>query len=314
MSEGTSLRISRRELLLSAAALSSNAGAEETAWENARISKGQSALDVSFSPGAIDAGRSGILSWIQRATDAVTIYFGRFPVPAARIEVTPVDGRHGAFGGVTYPRVPALTRINVGRQTTMRQLERDWIMTHELVHMAFPSVPDRHHWIEEGMATYVEPFARLHAAQLSPRAVWGDMVRGMPKGQPGTNDRGLDNTHTWGRTYWGGALFCLVADVRIRKATSNRLGLQHALRGILQAGGNIQVDWPVERALRAGDTAIGEPILASLHREMGESPITVPLDDLWSKLGVVRANGAGEVTFDDDAPMAAIRRAMDSPA
>ena len=39
---------------------------------------------------------------------------------------------------------------------------------------------------------------------------------------------GLDNTHTWGRTYWGGAMFCLLADVEIRRRTHNRRGLQDA--------------------------------------------------------------------------------------
>lgn len=40
-------------------------------------------------------------------------------------------------------------------------------MTHEMVHLAFPSVPDQHHWIEEGLATYVEPIARARASEIS---------------------------------------------------------------------------------------------------------------------------------------------------
>ena len=41
----------------------------------------------------------------------------------------------------------------------------------------------------------------------------------MPKGLPQAGDQGLDNTGTWGREYWGGAMFCLLADIEIRKAT-----------------------------------------------------------------------------------------------
>jgi hypothetical protein len=41
------------------------------------------------------------------------------------------------------------------------------------------------------------------------------MVSGMPQGEPQRGDRGLDGTHTWGRTYWGGAMFCLLTDVEI---------------------------------------------------------------------------------------------------
>lgn len=42
------------------------------------------------------------------------------------------------------------------------------------------------------------------------------------QGLPQANDRSLDRTHTWARTYWGGALYCLVADVGIREQTDNR--------------------------------------------------------------------------------------------
>ena len=74
--------------------------------------------------------------------------------------------------------------------------------------------------MEEGLATYIEPIARVQAGELPAKQIWRDMLDGMPKGEPQPGDKGLDRTHTWGRTYWGGALFCLVADVQIRVATA----------------------------------------------------------------------------------------------
>jgi hypothetical protein len=67
--------------------------------------------------------------------------------------------------------------------------------------------------------------------------VWRDLIEGLPHGLPRAGDRGLDFTPTWGRTYWGGAMYCLLADVEIRKRTGNRHGLQDALRGVLAGGG-----------------------------------------------------------------------------
>ena len=56
--------------------------------------------------------------------------------------------------------------------------------------------------------------------EISRRAeIWQAMMRDMPKGLPQAGDQGLDNTGTWGRKYWGGAMFCLLADIEIRKAT-----------------------------------------------------------------------------------------------
>jgi hypothetical protein len=109
-------------------------------------------------------------------------------------------------------------------------------MTHELVHMAIASLADEHHWLEEGLATYVEPIARAQDGQLPAAKVWESMVSGMAEGEPQRGDHGLDKTHSWGRTYWGGAMFCLVADIEIRRATANREGLQDALRAIVAEG------------------------------------------------------------------------------
>ena len=196
----------------------------------------------------------------------------------------------------------------MGQLTTEGDLKRDWIMTHEMVHLSFPSVAEEHHWIEEGIATYVEPIARVEAGNVEPRSVWHDLVEGLPKGLPQAGDEGLDHTHTWGRTYWGGALFCTLADVEIRERTNNRYGLQDALRAILAAGGNMETSWPLERALALGDKATGVPVLTELYGQMKAKAVQYDLAGLWSKLGVVEASG--KVSFNDRAPLAAVRRAI----
>jgi hypothetical protein len=203
------------------------------------------------------------------------------------------------------------TRISIGQLTEQHELDNDWMMTHELLHMAFPDIAgdDReHHWIEEGMATYIEPIARAQIGALRVERVWGDMARYMPQGLPETGDQGLDNTHTWGRTYWGGALFWLVADVQIREHTNNKKGLQDAMRAILAAGGNITEDWPIEHVLEVGDKAVGGRVLRDLYSEMKAKPVQTDLNELWRKLGIQVNNGV--VTFDDKAPLANVRKAI----
>src|SRR5207245_886195 len=130
--------------------------------------------------------------------------------------------------------------------------------------------------------------ARARVGELSPEKVWGDMVAGMPQGLPSAGDRGLDFTHTWGRTYWGGALFCLMADVEIRKRTGNAHGLEDALRAILKAGGTIESEWPLSKAFEIGDRVTGVPVLQELYAEMKDKPKSVDLEKLWKELGVIR--------------------------
>jgi hypothetical protein len=137
------------------------------------------------------------------------------------------------------------------------------------------------------------------------------MVDAMPQGLPKSDDRGLDFTHTWGRTYWGGALYCLLADVEIRKRTGNRMGLEDAVRGIQRSGGSIEVDWPLERALQIADQTVGVPVLEELYKQMRATPVSPNLDQLWKELGIERRGET--VVFDDSAPLAAIRRAITEP-
>jgi predicted metalloprotease with PDZ domain len=182
---------------------------------------------------------------------------------------------------------------------------------HELVHVAFPTVPRPQLWIDEGLATYLEPIARARAGDVPATVVWRDLVEGLPQGEPERGDRGLDWTHTWGRTYWGGALFCLVADVEIRERTHNSRSLDDAVRAILRAGGSIATAWPLERALDIGDQAVGVPVLRELRQRLGEHPGDVDLAALWRRLGV-HAHGR-TIELDDSAPLAAIRRAITAP-
>jgi hypothetical protein len=268
-------------------------------------------IQVDFGPGALDLPPERVMQWVANAASSVATYYGRFPVARDRILIQPREDARGVMQGTTWGGVggfPAFTRIRLGQHTTADDLDRDWMMTHELVHGAFPSQDDDQHWIEEGIATYVEPIARVQNGFLSPEKIWSDMARDMPKGSPQDGDQGLDRTHTWGRTYWGGAQFCLLADVTIREQTHNRKGLQDALRAIVAAGGTIDQEWPIRRALQTGDAATGTHVLEELYDKMSDAPVPVDLNGLWKKLGIEQT--AEGVRLDDHAPEAAIRRSI----
>jgi hypothetical protein len=271
-----------------------------------------SAIDIRFDNDSKGVSNDALMNWIKRASTAVCTYYGKFPVSHLRLQVY-VRGNNAVHHGVTYPSDDGgLIRISVASSTTQGELDSDWMLTHEMIHHAFPSMAENHHWIEEGISTYVEPIARVQAGQLPAAKMWSDVVRDMPKGQPESGDQGLDRTDTWGRTYWGGAMFCLVADVRIREQTHNRKGLQDALRGILNSGGNITEDWEIERAFGAGDKATGTTVLRDLYGQMRDKPSPVDLAALWQKLGISRRPD-GSLEFNNSAPLAQVREAITRP-
>jgi hypothetical protein len=267
-------------------------------------------IHVGFGTGEFALPKAKILEWVTASAKAVSTYYGRFPVKSLRLLLVPVEGQR-VRGGTTWGYRGAAIRIPLGRDAGMDDLKRDWVLVHEMVHLALPDIDDRYAWLSEGLAVYVEPVARVQAGDLDAKEIWFAMMRDMPKGQPQAGDQGLDNTPTWGRKYWGGAMFALFADIEIRKATSNRLGLQDAMRGVIATGGNHQVDWPIERILSTADKAVGVDVLTKLHDEWGSKPVTPDLDALWRDLGLRLRDGG--IDFDDSAPLAAIRVAITKP-
>jgi len=286
-----------------------SANPSETPAPIESLSIGGAAINVEIQPGDLSLPRARVLDWVRRSACAVTEYYAGFPVRNVRVKIAPMsEGKGVLFGRTVLIDQTPVIRVGLSRFATDSSLREDWVMTHEMVHLAFPSVPDDHHWIEGGIATYVEPIARAQVGDLSAETVWRELVDGLPKGLPAPGDRGLDNSHTWGRTYWGGALFCLMADIEIHRRTNNRYGLQDALRGIVRAGGNMQHDWPLVRALKAGDDAIGVPVLMELYDRMKATPVTPDLSAMWRDLGV-RPSG-DSVVFDQGAPQASIVRSI----
>lgn len=265
-------------------------------------------LELQFAPGFDAAFRDEAKAWVQRSALAVADYFGRFPVPNAEVLMLPVDGG-GVRGGVSYGEPNPFVRVRVGRHTTRAQFLADWVLVHEMVHLAIPGLPRAQRWFHEGVATYVEGIARARAGLVAEADLWGGLARGMPQGLPKDGDRGLDGTPTWGRTYWGGAMFCLLADVQMRVRSARRLGLQQALRGVSAAGGNYSLRWPLERILAAADAAVGQATLAELYALLKDCPRAVDLAALWQELGVSPAD-SGMALLREEAPLAAVRRAI----
>jgi len=253
--------------------------------------------------------RREITVWVTRSVAAIAAYFSRQPQPRIELRLHAQPGQ-GINGGTTDRDPEPFVGVRVGRQTSAARFLDDWVLVHELVHLSVPSLPRAQNWLHEGLATYVETVARARAGITKPEQLWGELAHGMPQGLPGPGDGGLDRTRSWGRTYWGGAIFCLLADVGLLRATGGRAGLRQALQGVQAAGGHYGQDWTVTRFFAVADAAAGgRTTLADLYRDMKDASMPVDLVALWRELGVV-AEGDG-VRLDDAAPAAAIRRAIE---
>ena len=273
---------------------------------NSLLKAGDASITVRFSEKVSEPFRRLIEGWVHDGADAVMTVYGHYPVKQVMIRVEVAGGGRGVSSGRTFGG--RLINVRVASDVTRAILRSDWIMTHEMFHLGFPDTEAN--WIGEGLSTYLEPLARARAGQLDAEEVWGSMIDSFPKGLPSAGDKGLDKTPTWGRTYWGGALFWLLADIEIRQKTGNRKSLDDVLRAIVAEGGTGSANWPEAKIFRRGDAAIGMPILERLHERLGAHSETTDLAALWQQLGVSRKGRT--VVFNEDAPLAAIRRALTS--
>ncbi|MEM9188982.1 MAG: hypothetical protein AAGF12_07385 [Myxococcota bacterium] len=261
-------------------------------------------FEVEIEPDRRVVGAEEVLGWVRRSARMVADYCGgEFPVDTLQVRIF-------KSRGLGYGKHYRGRRIEVGLgpNDTVEDLERDWVMVHEMLHTAFPDLTDRHRWMQEGLSTYLESILRVRHGVLDEDEVWQRWARSMPHGVPGPSHRGLDNTRTWGTVYWGGTLFWFIADLRIRHLTENQRSVQDVVKAILLRGGNSRQMWRTRRVIRVGDEATGTTVLRDLYQSMALRRADIDLEALFERLGV-RVDGR-RVTFDEGAALAPVRREL----
>jgi hypothetical protein len=277
------------------------------AFEVEKVQRGPMRANVAIAPGLAPLSSIDVTRWIETAVDAITAYYGRPFVDRVLVIVLPGEPGNPTRGETLGAGGPAVL-VRAANGLTPGALRDDWVVTHELLHVSLPSLGHDHAWLSEGIATYVEPIVRVRADLVTPEVYWRELVEGLPQGLPEAGDQGLERTSTWGRTYWGGALFCFAADVAIRERTGNARSFDDALRGIVASGADVEAHWTIEHFIQAGDRATGTRVLEELYRSLALVPGTVDLGSMWRRLGV--SVEAGRAAFDDGAPLAAVRRSI----
>lgn len=272
------------------------------------IEVGGSDIEVVFNQGVHRADSDRWLEWVRQSAETVSDYYGGFPVKNVGVNLV-MDSGSGVKTGRAYKGVdkPQLI-VWVGTDSRDSELKNDWIMIHEMIHLATASLPRRHNWLEEGLSVYIESVSRAQKGYLTEERVWKEFFSRMPQGQPINGDNGLDNTPTWGRTYWGGAIFCLVVDVAVREHTNNEMSLKNVVRSVVKENLTMDTNATMDDILNAMDRDFDIPLVRRIYETYAHSPKPFGLEKLWRDLGVNVSGGS--VTFDDAARLAYIRKAI----
>ena len=268
-------------------------------------------LDVALLGPPLRMGDAAAIGWIRDGASCEARLFGRFPADTT-IFVVPVPGADEVVFGRVLSLAGASVALLFGADTPAASEHDDWVVVHEMFHLGTPSFVGEGHWLEEGLATYYEPILRERAGWTTEADLWKHFVKEMPRGLRKQGEpASLEDRDDIDSTYWGGALFALLADVGIRRATGGARSLDDAVRAALQREGDATHVARVADFLRLGDQVTGTRVLedADVHYAVGGEAID--LDGLWRSLGV-QVDPSGAVSLRDDAPLYSLREAIAS--
>lgn len=247
--------------------------------------------------------------WVADAANVVTPLFGRFPVDRTTIFVVPAQGESDVVFGKVLSLAGASVVVVVGDRMPASARRQDWVLVHELFHLGFPTFRGEGRWLGEGLATYYEPILRARAGWTSEADTFRQFARNMPRGLPARGSAsGLAAREDLDSIYWGGALFCLAADVRIREETHGKRSLDDVIRATLARGGDATKVWTVAEVMRLGDRVTGTTVLTDMYERHAARGERIDLDGILASIGVDR--GDGGVDFDDSRPLAWVRHGI----
>ena len=205
-------------------------------------------------------------------------------------------------------------QVRVGRESTARDtLASDWVLVHEMVHLALPEVGRSAQLAGRGAGSLMSKASRARNSAIAKSPTFGPRIADpMPMGLPRAGEGGMDQSRSQG-TYLLGRRTVLSAggcgDTRTNGQPSR------AANGVAR---HLERD----RGLRLRQRHRG----CSSNRRRGHgdardlqastsqiraAPVTPDLDLLWTLLGV--PNDPKTQPFDDRAPLAAIRIAITAP-
>ena len=230
-------------------------------------------------------------AWVSAVAEGNRRFWGGSPAKGGLVVLVP-----SSRGGIPFGRVlslgGAVVTVLVGRDATTQDLYDDWVLVHEFLHLGTPLMRDTGAWLNEGIATFYEPTLRTRAGWKSEDEVWREWISMMPRGLNAMAESGLQNGGRGG-TYWGGALFVLMAEIESLQASGGKIGFSDCLRKVLADGGDVTVKWQTRRLLGACDALLGKPAILPLADQHIPKGTAMTLENLWRRLGVsMAADGA----------------------
>ncbi len=264
--------------------------------------------------------RHELVDWAAEAARNVSLSYGRLPNPSPHVVVVPIDSsRNGSpvpFGRVIRDGGESV-ELFVRRNASMASLRADWTATHEFSHLMLPYLGSRHRWISEGFAQYLQNVLLARSGTYTAELAWQKLYEGFRRGEasrPELSPIEAAASRARGSTmkvYWSGAVLALEADVELRRSSGGEQSLDSVLEAFMRCCLPAKRRWRGTELLEKLDELAGRPVFMPLYHRYGDRAGFPDHEPLFAELGIEIVRN--RVVFDDDAPLASIRRAMFAP-
>lgn len=307
-------------LIMAACAVPAAATPGEQHWPRVTVPGGS--LEVMFAGPVSSRKAREIVDWIRTAASDVTLAYGRFPLPKARVLVIPGQGRFRdadspvPFGRVTR-RGGETVELHVDLDRPMADFYRDWTATHEFSHLLLPRLYGQDRWISEGFASYYQNVLMARAGRYTQTEAWEKLGAGLERGRKSRPDLSPNGAAAEGmrrarmKIYWSGAAIALLADVRLREGSAGAVSLDMVLERFQACCLPSERRWGGVEWFEELDSLLDEPVFMPLYDQYADQPGFPEVEPVLASLGV-RIDG-GRARLAPDARLAHIRAAIAGP-
>jgi len=174
--------------------------------------------------------------WIQVGIENLKHLYGRLPVSDVQILVFPLGYHSNPVPWGEVMRGDAV-HLYVDSTRSLEELNRNWVLTHELSHLVHPYLTGADAWLSEGIASYYQNVLRARSGLLDIESAWKKLHAGFKRGIAQVNrvdtlardTRSMLRQRQYMRVYWSGAAIALISDVQYRDRSDGATSLDAVL-------------------------------------------------------------------------------------
>ncbi len=245
--------------------------------------------------GKIDAD---VLEWLRETVRNITLAYGRFPNPDARIVLFTAASRWWrSDSAVHFGRVVRdggeTIELLIDPSQPIESFLLDWTATHEFSHLMMPYVSHKQRWISEGFAQYYQNLLLARAGRYSQQSAWQKLYDGLQRGRESApalspNEAAAgESRNTRMKVYWSGAALALIADVELRRRSNGEESLDDVLDRFQRCCLPSRRTWTGLDLFRQFDRLIDEPLFVDLYRDYANTAGFPEFRPLMARLGVL---------------------------